>query len=132
MGAGEEAQSEHGHGGPGGWIMRILSHLDLTQAQETEIKGILAEQRTRIHPLITQLKNNREELRSISKDGEFNEAQVRAIATKQSTVLAELIVAKQQVKSKIYAVLTPEQRTQAEKMLDLLKPSHGRFGHGDM
>lgn len=130
MRATKEAHMQHGHKGHGDWgygiLKRMSRKLDLTEAQKEEIKAILAEERTKIDPLLAELRKNREELRSISKDGSFNEAEVRAVATRQAATLTELIVAKQHVKFRTYSVLTDEQRAKAEKMLDSHKSRRGR------
>jgi Spy/CpxP family protein refolding chaperone len=94
----------------------IASQLDLTEAQKTEIKAILDAERPTIEPLVRQLVGTRKELRSVTDSGQFDESQVRALAEQQAQTITELIVAKERVKSKVYAVLTPEQRDKAAQM----------------
>lgn len=99
---------------------RIMAHvaerLGLTDAQKTEIKSILVAERPQAEPLIRQLIATRKQLRDVSKNGNFDEAQVRSLASQQAQTITELIVTRERVKSKVYNVLTPEQRAQAEKM----------------
>lgn len=97
-------------------MARIADHLGLTDAQKTEIKSIISAERPTVEPLVRQLAATRKQLRNVSKDGKFDEAQVRGLASQQAQTITELIVAKERVKSKIYNVLTPEQRTKADKM----------------
>lgn len=97
-------------------MARIAEHLDLTGAQKTEIKSIISAERPLVEPLVRQLAATRKQLRNVSKNGNFDEAQVRSLASQQAQTVAELIVAKERVKSKIYNVLTPEQRAKAEKL----------------
>jgi len=103
-------------------FQRFLAHLaielDLTGAQKTEIQSIWAAERPTIQPLVRQLAQNRQQLRSVTANNQFDEAQVRALAARQAQTLAELIVAKARVKSKAYAVLTSEQRAKADQMRD--------------
>jgi Spy/CpxP family protein refolding chaperone len=95
---------------------RIAAELGLTDAQKQEIKGIVAAERSQVEPLLRQLAATRQQLRAASRDGSFDEAQVRTLAEQQSQTITELIVARERVKSKIYHVLTPEQRAKAEGM----------------
>ena len=97
-------------------MARIAERLGLTEAQKTEIKSILVAERPVAEPLLRQLAATRKQLRDASRNGSFDEAQVRSLATQQAQTLAELIVTKERVKSKVYNVLTPEQRARAEKM----------------
>ena len=74
-------------------------------------------------PLVQQLKAGRDQLDALRKSGPFDEAKVRSIAKGQADTLIELIVAKERMKSRIYAVLTPEQRTKAEELRESWKSS---------
>ena len=113
-----QAQGD-GTKGPGGMFERMVLQLDLTAAQKTEIQSILAEERATIKPLFESLKAGRETLRSLVKSGSYSEAELRAAAAQQTAPLIELIVVKEQTKTKILAVLNEEQRVLAEKMIDL-------------
>jgi len=66
-------------------------------------------------PLFQQLKTGRDQLNALRKSEPFDEAKVRSIARGQAEIPADMIVAKEHMKSKIYAVLTPEQRARAVK-----------------
>jgi Spy/CpxP family protein refolding chaperone len=74
-------------------------------------------------PLVLKLKAGREQLCALPK-GQFDEAKVRAIAKGQADIITELIVDKERMKSRIYAVLTPEQRTKVEQMREKWKSHH--------
>lgn len=99
-------------------VSRAAIVLDLTSEQQTKIKAILAAEKPVVQPLVMQLRAHRQELQQITDNGQFNEAQVQAIATQQGQTLGQLIVEKERVQAQIYAVLTPEQRTKAEKLRD--------------
>ena len=97
-------------------MARVAERLGLTEAQKTEIKSILVAERPVAEPLLRQLAATRKQLRDATRSGSFDEAQVRSLATQQAQTLTELIVTRERVKSKVYNVLTPEQRARAEKM----------------
>ncbi|MGD0887572.1 MAG: Spy/CpxP family protein refolding chaperone, partial [Thermodesulfovibrionales bacterium] len=79
--------------------------------------------RAKIKPLFQQLKAGRDQLRALPK-GQFDEAKVRSIAKGQADTIADMIVAKERMKSRMYAVLTPEQRTKVEQMREKWKSHH--------
>ncbi len=98
--------------------------LHLTDAQRTQIKTIVSAERPKMKPLFEQLKAGREQLETLIKSGPFDEAKVRSIAKAQANTLTDMIVAKERMKSQIYAVLTPEQRAKAEKLRAAWKTLH--------
>jgi Spy/CpxP family protein refolding chaperone len=60
------------------------------------------------------------------ENGPFDEVKVRAIADKQAAILAQLLVERQRLISKIYNdVLTPEQRTKADELRKHMHESRG-------
>jgi Spy/CpxP family protein refolding chaperone len=108
---------------------RIVGHLtrqlDLTDAQQAKTKSILEAERQSVSPLFAQAAKNRQHLRDATAKGKFDEAQVHALAAQQAQTMTDLIVAKERVKARIYnEVLTPEQRTKADKLLPRME---GRF-----
>ena len=105
-------------------VGRIMAHiadeLKLTDAQKTEIHAVFAAERQNVMPLLHKLHENKQQYDAANASGGFDEAKARAFASRQAETIAELIVAKERVRSKVYAVLTPEQREKAQAM-------HGRF-----
>jgi Spy/CpxP family protein refolding chaperone len=100
-----------------GWMLqRMTKDLNLTEAQQAQIKTILQTQRAKIQPLMQQLHQN-EQAQSAAITGAFDETQARAFAGKQTQIMSDLIVEKQRTKSEIYAVLTPDQRAKAQQLL---------------
>jgi periplasmic protein CpxP/Spy len=88
----------------------------LTDQQKTQIKQILENEKPKVQPLRDQLRNEHQQMAALTKDGAFDEAQVRNIANQQAQTQANLIVERQRVKSEIYQLLTPDQRTKADQM----------------
>jgi Spy/CpxP family protein refolding chaperone len=87
--------------------------------------SIRLEERAKMKPLVQKLKAGRDELRALPK-GQFDEAKVRAIAKGQADTIADLIVAREHMKSRIYAVLTPEQRANVEQMREKWQSRHDK------
>lgn len=111
-------------GPPYGWCHRgqfglalLAHHLDLTDAQQTQIKTIWKSERPTVLPLIRQLADGHKQMAAATANGNFDEGRVRLIADQQAQTVAQLLVEKEKLTSKIYSkVLTPEQRTKADHM----------------
>jgi Spy/CpxP family protein refolding chaperone len=110
-------RSGKGFGRHSGWMLnRMSKELGLSEAQQTQIKSIMADGKTRMKPLIEQLRQNRQ-ADSTNSNGTFNEGQARLFATKQASIMTDLMVEKQRTRSQIFAVLTPEQRQKAQQLM---------------
>jgi protein CpxP len=105
------------HGGPG--AMMMLKRLDLTSDQQAKVKEIFEANKGTVQPIREQLKANHEKLAALG--GTFDEAQVTAIAKEQGDLMSQLIVARQKVRSQIFAILTDEQKAKAEQMRQEMK-----------
>ena len=106
-----------GFGHKHGWMLkRMTKELNLTEAQQTQIKSIMADSKTRIKPLAQQLRQNRQ-AENTNMTGTFNEAQARTFANQQSQIMSNLIVERERTKSQIYSVLTPDQRQKALQLM---------------
>ena len=116
----------HGHWKGCHWRHRLWKKLKVTDAQKTQIHTIISEERAKMKPLFQQLKAGRDQLNALRKSGPFDEAKVRSIAKGQADTLIEMIVVKERMKSRIFAVLTPEQRAKAQELRESWKARHGK------
>src|SRR5215471_3044144 len=107
----------HGFGHKQGWMLkRMTKELNLTEAQQTQIKTIMADSKTRTKPLMQQLRENRQAANT-NMSANFDEAQARTFANQQSQIMSNLIVERQRTQSQIYSVLTPDQRQKALQLM---------------
>ena len=119
--AGGPGFGHHGRGmfGGHGFAMmamgRALCRLNLTEEQQQKVHAIIEAARPQVQAHVQALREGRQQLQAMAP-GSFDEAAVEAIAQKQAKEIAALIVLKQQVRSQIYNVLTPEQQKQADEM----------------
>lgn len=113
-------------------VSRITRHLDLTDAQQTQVKSILEAERIKVAPLLAEAAKNRQQLRESTASGKFDEAQVRSLAAQQAQTMTEMIVEKERVKARIYnEVLSAEQRTKADQLIERMQERfHGGFHKG--
>lgn len=109
-----------GHGmrhGRRGWILqRMTKQLNLTEAQQQQVKTILQAERTKIQPAMQQLRQN-QQAENAAITGQFDEAKARDFAQKQAALITDITVEKERTKSQIYALLTPEQRQKALQLM---------------
>ena len=108
--------------GPGfrqhdGWMLRHMTkELNLTTDQQNQIKSIMQAQKSKLQPLMQQMRQNWQ-TENANITGSFDENQARTFANKQSQIMSDLIVEQERTKSQIYAVLTPEQRQKAQQLM---------------
>ncbi|CAN5345967.1 CpxP family protein [soil metagenome] len=100
---------------------RIFKQLDLSDEQKTQIKQIMDTQKSKVQPIFEAMKENRQKLQDLTKDGNFDETQVKTLADEQGSLSALLIVEKERTKSQIFQILTAEQREKAKQMQKEMK-----------
>jgi protein CpxP len=105
----------------GGGFVRMAEKLNLSDEQKTQVKTILEDSKTRIKPIMESLRENHKQAENLGTDGTFNEAQVNQIAANQAEITKQLFIEKEKTKAQIFALLTPEQRTEAAKMKEQFK-----------
>ena len=94
---------------------RMLRALNLTDAQKLEIRQIFQDSRAANADVRKQLQTQRASEREAIKSG-APAAQLEALASEAAPLLAKVEANRLVTQSRIYAVLTPEQREQAERM----------------
>ena len=115
-----------GHGmrhGRRGWMLQQMTkELNLTAAQQQQVKTVLKTERGKIQPIMQQIHQN-EQANNAAVTGQFDEGKARDFAQKQAALMADMMVEKERTKSEIYALLTPEQR---QKALELMQQREQR------
>lgn len=116
-----------GHVGPGGPLLGHLARaLDLTDAQQAQIKQITDSFEANTRSLHEQLGRGGGGTFEGLGDGAFDEAAVRAAAQARAAVHVELEVAHAKMMSQVFAVLTPEQRAKAAELHRQHRERRGR------
>jgi len=114
-----------GNGMFGGPMMGFYIHkLDLTDAQQAQVKAIMAKEKPTIQPLMLQMAQGHAQLREQVMSESFDEANVRDLASQQSQAMTELMVQYARTGSEMVKVLTPEQKT---KLAALMNEHEQRF-----
>jgi protein CpxP len=116
---------DHPRGFGPGMMEHISKALDLTAEQQTQVKALLEGMHAAEESRHTKREDLRKQLDAATANGQFDETRVRAIANEQAQLMADSLVEHERMKSKVFAILTPEQRTKAEEMHKRGGP-HGR------
>ena len=104
-----------GHFGMGGHMIGFFAdYLNLSDAQQAQMKAILQKERPTLKPLFQQLQQNRAQLKQY-EEGTYDEAKVQAIAAQQAQVQAQLTVQETRIHNELFQVLTPDQQTQMKQ-----------------
>jgi Spy/CpxP family protein refolding chaperone len=97
-----------------GWIARKL---DLTDTQKAQIQSIIQAERPNFEPLVKQLASTHQQMLAATHGGSFDEAQVQTFANQEAQTLADVMVIRERVISKVYnTVLTSDQKTKADAL----------------
>ena len=114
---GEWMSHEHGHM-RGGQFTRMVRHLDLTEAQQAQIRQIAEEARTAGKDARDALRENRQALHDLAAGTDYDAGRVRELADAQAKLQADLLVARTETMHRIHQVLTPEQQAQWARLRD--------------
>ena len=113
------AQGIPGHprgDGHGDMVEHLSRALNLTDAQKTQVKAILDAERAATEPGRSQMGEVHKQLQAATVNGQFDEAQVRALAAQASQIMTDQMVEHVRAFTKIFALLTPEQRVKAQEL----------------
>jgi Spy/CpxP family protein refolding chaperone len=101
--------------GFGGHMMGFFAdYLNLTDAQQTQMKAVLQKEHPALHPLMQQLHQAHQQLAQLA-EGTYDEGKVRAVATQQAQTMVELAVQYTRIHSELFQLLTPEQQTKMKE-----------------
>jgi periplasmic protein CpxP/Spy len=106
---------EFGMGGHMGHMMEFFAdYLNLSDAQQAQIKAVLHKEHGTIKPLMHQLHQTEAQLKQFELGG-YDEPKVRALATQQAQTQIELTVQKTRIHSELFQLLTPEQQAKMKE-----------------
>lgn len=101
----------------------FLYGLDLTEQQQDQIFELLHSQEPTMRAQHKTVHKAMEEMHLLAASDHFNPSEVRPLADKLAKAIADALVLKTTTEAKIRALLTPEQRKQANEMC----PGFGAF-----
>lgn len=101
-------------GGPGAMFM--FRELGLTEAQQQQVRQLGEQFRTENQPLMDRIRRAEEARHDAVEAIPVDEARIRAAMQQLSDAQADLAVRQARLHSDVYALLTPEQQQQAQKL----------------
>lgn len=110
MGPGERV----GERGPK--LERLAHRLNMTDEQRAEIEAIRSGSQKQMVELREKIRANRDQIRELIRQPDFDEAAIRSVADEQGDFKADMIVLRARQRSGMRAVLTDEQRDQLDEM----------------
>ncbi len=110
---------------PEALLCRMTCRLSLSAEQQTKIRALMVKEKESSSKLLSNLAESRKQLRVVEDSEAFDETAFRNIASKVAQSGVELTVSRARVRSRINALLTPEQRAEAEKFPPPFRGDHG-------
>lgn len=106
---------------------QFAQELNLTDAQKSEMKTLMAREHQALKPIFQQLSQFQDQIRDVNADGQFHETEVRPLAEQQAKLMTSLQLRHIETRSQMQKILTAEQLQKAES----LRPNFDR-GFGPM
>jgi Spy/CpxP family protein refolding chaperone len=103
----------HGHERRGD--MRFMRRLDLTDAQRDQVKKIFEQQAPAMRERMEAARTAQQELRAMAMSPNFDSGRARDLADTAAKAHADAAVIRAEGMSKVFALLTPEQRAKVEQ-----------------
>lgn len=134
---GRSAHADHGQRrtapgeGYGGGMMgpKMLSGLNLSEAQRDRVFTILHTQAPAMREQAKQVRRARQDLQALSLSGELDESRLRAAAQRASQAMTDLAVLRARTHNEVFKVLTPEQQSQLRTRLEQRHQHHHGTRH---
>jgi protein CpxP len=94
---------------------RMAAQLNLTDSQKQQAKSIMQSARESARPISQQIRQNRLALRDAVKAGK-SDADIDQLAASSGSLMGQATAIRTKAFAKVYALLTPEQRTKADQL----------------
>jgi Spy/CpxP family protein refolding chaperone len=94
----------------------MLRDLNLTDAQQQQVKSIMEANKGNLHPLMLQMEQNRLAMLQATSGGAYDQAKVQALAAQQAQLQTAITVQHEALQHQIYTqVLTADQRAKFDQ-----------------
>jgi Spy/CpxP family protein refolding chaperone len=122
--------AQHRQWNRGQMFDRFATKLNLTDDQKVQAQSILKSSRESSHSVAQQLRQSRLALREAVKTGK-SDAEIDQLSANVGQFTGQMTAIRTKAFAKVYALLTPEQRTKAEQMTGHARGMFmGGHGHG--
>ena len=96
---------------------QLVDYLQLTPPEVQALQVQVTEQCTQVQPLVDRLDKSRRKLMAMKLSGKAGEREVQDAAAEQSQIMNQLIVMNSQLETKLYSMLTTEQKRKIDALL---------------
>jgi len=123
------------HHGPDGMrhMERMADSLNLTEQQRQQFKQIHRDGRNAGMAIHDAMQDNRDAMMKLDPGAKNYSAQVAQLATEKAELVKQMTIHRGEQRSKVYAMLTPEQRSKAAEMKKhFRKGGKEGFRHGGL
>jgi len=96
---------------------QIVDYLELTPVQIESLQAQVMEQCQQVQPLVDRLEKSRLKLISAKLNGKVGDREIQVLATEQSRIIKQLILANSELETKLYGMLTTEQQRKIDGLL---------------
>ena len=110
-------------------LQHMSQELNLTDAQQAQMKDIMAKEKPAMHTLFQQMGQGHQQMMQLVTSGAFDETKAREIASQQAQTMTEMEVQKARIAAQMFQVLTPDQKTKAVQLLN--EKSQHWMSHGE-
>ncbi len=104
-----------GFRGPGGPMGAVIAHLDLSDAQKDQLKGLMDSHRDELKGLGDRAMTARQSLQASVMADALDEGLIRTRAADLATIESDLAVAHARIHAEVFRILTPEQQARAKE-----------------
>ncbi|HEV2827992.1 MAG TPA: Spy/CpxP family protein refolding chaperone [Pyrinomonadaceae bacterium] len=112
-----QKEKMRGPGGPEQMIEHLSRELNLTDAQKEQAKALFEAQRGIEEERHAKLEAIHKQIEEATANGQFDEATVRPLASQQAQLMTEEMIDHLRLHSKLFALLTTEQKAKASEMM---------------
>ena len=113
-----------------GALGSVVAHLDLTDAQKDQLKGIMDSHRDESKGLGDRAMKARQALRAAVTADTVDEGLIRTRAAELATIESDLAVAQARIHADVFRILTPEQQAQAREAQHICSRATGAIMPG--
>lgn len=115
----------------GGHALQFLTdYLDLTDQQQSQIKAILQDERSKMQPLLADARQAHQQVEAAALSDNFDPNQVRTILEQHKDSLLNVAVEAARTQNQVFKILTPEQRTKLEQLRSRRQERMNRWLNG--
>jgi periplasmic protein CpxP/Spy len=97
-------------------LMRAVRQLDLSEEQQTQLRGLMESGREAFRDQMRSLRETRKAMQEAMSAEPYDAARVQQLAEAQGTAVTGMILKRAQTWQEIRAVLTPEQRAELKAL----------------